>query len=101
MNRVRLAMLAGVFAVGLGLGGSSAQAQYIGGPGPAPGYYSYAPGGGYYYAPPPAPSFYAPRYYAPAPTYRAPARSMNQGRGYPDITGRHDRLARPWLRPLR
>lgn len=104
MNRVRLAMVAGVLAVGgLGLGSSSVQAQYPGGNTATPRYY--APGGGYYggyyYAPQPAPSYYAPRYYAPAPAYRAPARSMSRGRGYPDITGRHDGLARPWLKPLR
>lgn len=101
MNRVRSAMLAGVLAVGgLELGSSSVQAQYPGGNAATTPRY-YAPGGGYYYAPQPAPSYYAPRYYAPAPAYRAPARSMSQGRGYPDITGRHDRLARPWLKPLR
>jgi hypothetical protein len=107
MNRVRLAMLAGVLAtLGLGLGGSLAQAQYMGGyTSTAPrysasglGYYS-----GYYYAPRSASSYLAPRYYAPAPAYQAPARSTGQGQGYStyDPSGRHDGLARPWLKPLR
>lgn len=105
MNRVRLAMMAGVLAFGgLWLGNSSAKAQYMGGnTATAPRFNPSAGGyyGGYYYAPQPAPSYYAPRYYAPSPAYRAPARSMSRGRGYPDITGRHDGLARPWLKPLR
>ncbi len=106
MNRVRLAMLAGVLGFGgLGLGSSSAQAQYMGGTTAAVSPYTAAGGGyygGYYYAPRAAPSYsgYAPRYSTPA--YRVPARSMSRGGGYPhNPSGRHDGLARPWLQPLR
>lgn len=103
MNRVQLAMLAGVLGFGgLGLGNSSAQAQYMGGPPAAAPRYT-AAGGGYYYAPQAAPSYYgyAPRYSAPA--YRVPARGVGQARSYSnyDPSGRHDNLARPWLKPLR
>ncbi len=107
MNRVRLAMLAGVLGFGgLGLGSSSAQAQYMGGTTAAVSPYTAAGGGyygGYYYAPQAAPSYYgyAPRYSTPA--YRAPARGVGRARSYSnyDPSGRHDNLARPWLKPLR
>lgn len=108
MNRMRLLVLSGFMVLGgLGLGASSAKAQYAGGPTAAPRSYA-APGGyyggGYYYAP--APSYYAPRYAAPsyyAPAYTAPAprTTTRGGSGYTDVTGRHDKLARPWLQPLR
>ena len=96
MSRMRSMALPALLALGgLGLWGSSAAAQYVGGgTAYAPGYY-YAPGlgyysSGYYYAPRPAagPYFYA----APAPYYAAPAPSFrssvvvpggSSGRNYP------------------
>jgi hypothetical protein len=105
MTRVRLMALAGALGA-FGFASTSAEAQSMGNA-PAPRY-SYLPGGGYYYggfyyAPQPAPGYYAPRYYAPAPVYRAPASSASRGRNDSDYdpTGRHDGLARPWLKPLR
>ena len=80
MSRMRSMAPPALLALGgLGLWGSSAAAQYVGGgTAYAPGYY-YAPGpgsygSGYYYAPRPAAGFY---YYAPpAPYYAAPAPSL-------------------------
>ena len=87
MSRMRSMALPALLALGgLGLWGSSAAAQYVGGgtayaPGyyytPSPGYYSpgyYAsqrPAAGAYYYAAPAPYYYA----APAPYYTAPAPS--------------------------
>jgi hypothetical protein len=106
MNLMRMSVLVGVLiAGGWGLGGSSSRAQDWGWAVPAP-----APAVRYYYGP----GYYGYGYYpyptAPAaPTYRggfstAPARSHSGGtsasRFAQDYTGRHDGLARPWLRPL-
>src|SRR5262249_26918914 len=73
MSRMRSMVLPALLALGgLGLWGSSAAAQYVGGGTAfAPGY-RYAPG--HYYAPRPAPGLYY--YAAPAPYYVAPARSV-------------------------
>jgi len=74
MNRMRSMALPALSALGgLGLWGSSAAAQYVGGGTPsAPGYY-YAPGpgsygSGYYYVLRPAAG---PYYVAPAPSFRS------------------------------
>ena len=104
MNRVRLMMLVGVLTVGgsvLVAPSVHAQAPSVAAPASAPRYYygwGYNGWGYYYYATAPT-----------APTYRggfftAPARSSSGGtsanRPVQDYTGRHDGLARPWLRPL-
>src|SRR6516164_1426244 len=82
MTRMRSMALPALLALGgLGLRGSSAAAQYVGGvTAYAPGYY-YAPGPvyyapGYYYAPRPAVGLYysptpGPYYAAPGPYYAA------------------------------
>src|SRR4051794_30619956 len=106
MNRMRLMVLSGLMMLGsLGLGTSSAQAQSVGGTTPrTPRYYGAGGGyyGGYYFAPQAAPSYNAPRYSAPAAAYTAPARSPSRSTsGNYDPSGRHDGLARPWLKPLR
>jgi hypothetical protein len=100
MNHIRLSVFVGLIAlVGLGFTARSAQAQYVPQPSGYPTGSYYAPSGGYYYTPQPARTYYAPRFYAPAPAYRSSAGSR---RSVPyDPTGRHDGLARPWLRPLR
>jgi hypothetical protein len=103
MNRLRLTVLSGllVFA-GLSLGASQAMAQIPSGAAPAPRYY-YGPGYsgyGYYYYPtaPTVPTYRGGYYSAPAPSY---SRGTSTSRYPYDPTGRHDNLARPWLRPLR
>lgn len=104
MSLTRTTVLAGVLAVGgLVVGTSAAKAQAPANSAPRY-FYGLGPNGyGYYYYPT-APAM-AP---AAAPTYRggfysAPARSSRRGRSSAvyDPTGRHDGLARPWLRPLR
>jgi hypothetical protein len=103
MNRMRSMMLASVLGA-FGFGTTSAQAQYMGGV-PAPSY-SYAPSAAYYgpgpyVVPQPAPRYYRGYYFsAPAWSYRPSPGSVMHDRvssSY-DPTGRHDRLARPWLR---
>jgi hypothetical protein len=87
----------------IGFGTTSAQAQYMGSA-PAPSYYapsvSYY-GRGYYVAPQPAARYYGNYYFsAPARSYRPSSGSFTRGRvpsSY-DPSGRHDGLARPWLR---
>ncbi|HEV3164211.1 MAG TPA: hypothetical protein VGZ22_09275 [Isosphaeraceae bacterium] len=90
---------AGVLALGLGIGQSSAQAQVAGGSYYAPRYAAPAPyyGPGYYY--PRAYSSSRPVYvnrslngYNPGPVGPGPARDWTSGRSV--------RLAKPWLRPL-
>ena len=78
MTRMRSMALPALLALGgLGLWGSSAAAQYVGGvTAYAPGPVYYAPG--YYYAPRPAVGLYysptpGPYYAAPGPYYAAPA----------------------------
>ena len=96
MSRMRSMALPALLALGgLGLWGSSAAAQYVGGgTAYAPGYY-YTPGygyygSGYYNSPQPAAGLYyypasAPYYAAPAPSFRSwvvvPGGSI--GRDYP------------------
>jgi hypothetical protein len=106
MNRIRVIVLVAVLTVGgLGLAGSSALAQVRSGtaptPAPAARYY-YGPGYngyGYYYYPaaPTAPTYRGGFYTAPAPNFSG---GTSTRRSVPDYTGRHDGLARPWLRPL-
>jgi hypothetical protein len=106
MNRIGVMVLVGGLAVGgLGLTAASAQAQVRGGTAPAlapavryysgPGYYGY----GYYYYPtaPAAPTYRGGIYTAPARSYSG---GTSASRSAQDYTGRHDGLARPWLRPL-
>jgi hypothetical protein len=104
MNRMRMILFAGVLG-GFGFGTTPAQAQsltsvptrrvsYVSSGGYAPGGYSNA-------APQPAPLSYG-RSIAPPPVRsQAPswASTMRHrvGSSY-DPTGRHDGLARPWLR---
>ena len=107
MNRIRLAVLAVVFAVGgWGLVPSSAHAQAPGGAAPTstPRYYygwGYNGWGYYYYPAAPAPAAAPPYrggfYSAPASVYSG---GTSSNRPVEDYTGRHDGLARPWLRPL-
>jgi hypothetical protein len=104
MNRVRMMLFAGVLGA-LGFGTTPAQAQSVTS---APTRrVSYAPSGGYSYggydnaAPQPAPLSYG-RSINPAPVRsHAPSRASTMrhrvGSSY-DPTGRHDGLARPWLR---
>jgi hypothetical protein len=100
MNRIRLMVLAGLFAVsGLGLVASSAQARSGAAPASAPRYYygwGYNGWGYYYY--PTAPTYLGGFFSTPAPSY---PRGSSTSRPAQDYTGRHDGLARPWLRPLR
>jgi hypothetical protein len=103
MNRIRMRVLFGILAVGgLWLAGSSAHAQVRGGTAPTP-----APAVRYYYGP--GYNGYGYYYYPTAPTaltyrggfYTAPSpRGTSTSRSVQDYTGRHDGLARPWLRPL-
>jgi hypothetical protein len=105
MNRVRVLILTGVLAVGgsgFAVVSAQAQAPRAAAPAPAPRPYYYGPGyAGYgyysYSAAPTAPTYRGGFYSAPAPrvSTRTPARRSIQ-----DYTGRHDGLARPWLRPL-
>jgi hypothetical protein len=106
MNRVRMMLLAGVLGA-FGFGTTSAQAQSMGSA-PAPSY-SYVPSAGYYSAgsnviTQPVPRFYGGSVFsAPAWSYRpsrpSPGSFMqNRVSSSYDPTGRHDRLARPWLR---
>jgi hypothetical protein len=105
MNILRKSVLVGALMIGgLGLGTSSAQAQVRGGTAPAPApavRFYYGPGydgyGGSYASVPTAPTYRGGSYSA------APRRSIggaSTGRSVRDYTGRHDGLARPWLRPL-
>ena len=103
MNRMRSVALPALWALGgLGLWGSSATAQYVGGGTPnASGYY-YAPGPGhygpgYYYAPQPTAGPYY--YVAPAPYYATPAPSFRSSVRGPRRVERQE-LSRP-LRPPR
>jgi hypothetical protein len=104
MNRIRVRVLAGVLAVGgLGLAASWAQAQApsVAAPASAPRYYygwGYN-GWGYYYYPtaPTTPTYRGGFYSAPARSYSG---GTSTNRPVQDYTGRHDGLARPWLRPL-
>jgi hypothetical protein len=106
MNRIRMIGLFGILAVGgLWLAVAPAHAQVRGGtaptPSPAPRYY-YGPGPngyGYYYYPAAAtvPTYGGGFYTSPAPTV---SRGASTRRPVQDYTGRHDGLARPWLRPL-
>jgi hypothetical protein len=106
MNILRKSVLVGVLMIGgRGLGTSSAHAQVRSGTTPTP-----APAVRYYYGP--GYNGYGYYYYPTAPTaptyrggfYTAAARSYSGGtpasRSVQDYTGRHDGLARPWLRPL-
>jgi hypothetical protein len=104
MNRVRMILFAGVVG-GFGFGTASAQAQSV--RSTPIRRVSYAPSGSYPYAgsynaaPQPAPLYYG-RVINPAPvqsympswasTTRHPVSASY------DPTGRHDGLARPWLR---
>jgi hypothetical protein len=107
MNRIRVFTLTGVLAVGgLGFAALPAQAQAprvaAPAPAPAPRLYYYGPGyGGYGYysypAAPTAPTYSGGFYSAPAPII---SRGTPARRSVQDYTGRHDGLARPWLRPL-
>jgi hypothetical protein len=104
MNRVRMMLFAGVLGA-LGFGTTPAQAQSVTS---APiRRASYAPSGGYYYggydyaAPQPAPFYYGrPIEPVPVRSYTPSWASTARHRvGYSyDPTGRHDGLARPWLR---
>ena len=81
MNRMRLLVLSGFMVLGsLGLGASSAKAQYAPVPTAAPRYYGANGGyysGGYYYAPRyAAPSYYAPAFYESPSLVKASARSF-------------------------
>jgi hypothetical protein len=104
MNRIRVTLLAGLFgAGGLGLIASSAHAQApsLAAPASSPRYYygwGYN-GWGYYSYPtaPTAPVYRGGFYSAPAPRY---SRGTSTRRPVEDYTGRHDGLARPWIRPL-
>jgi hypothetical protein len=112
MNRMRSVALPALWSLGgLGLWGSSATAQYVGGGTPyAPGYY-YAQGpgyygSGYYYATQPTASPYY--YVAPAPYYAAPAPSLRysvrvlgraSGRNYPAPSDRPVPLRKFGLEP--
>lgn len=108
MNRIRVMVLAGVFAAGgLGIIASSARAQAPGGTAPASTpryYYGWGYNGwGYYYYPtaPPAPTYRGGFYTAPAPartSARASSTAPSTDREWP--TGRNVPLAKPWLRPL-
>jgi hypothetical protein len=104
MNRIRVTVLASVLAAGgLGLVASSAHAQAPSGAAPASApryYYGWGYNGwGYYYYPtaPTAPTYRGGFYSAPARSY---GRGTSTSRRVEDYTGRHDGLARPWLRPL-
>jgi hypothetical protein len=104
MNRVRMMLFAGVLGA-IGFGTTSAQAQIVTS---APVWrVSYAPGGGYYYgwyynvAPQPATPYYG-RSIDPAPVRShtpswASITRDRVGSTY-DPSGRHDGLARPWLK---
>jgi hypothetical protein len=100
MNRVRMMLFAGVLGA-FGFGTTPAQAKSMTS---APTRrVSYAPSGGYYYdaAPPPAPLYYG-RSINPAPVRShtpswASTKRHRVGSSY-DPSGRHDGLARPWLR---
>jgi hypothetical protein len=107
MNRVQMILFvfAGVLGA-FGFGTTPAQAQSVTSA-PAPGY-SYAPRGGYYSyggyyhaAPRPAPHSNG-RFNDPAPVRsRTPSWGSlmrNRFASSYDPTGRHDGLARPWLR---
>ena len=106
MNRMRSMALPALLALGgLGLWGSSAAAQYVGGgTAYAPGYY-YAPGPvyyapGYYYAPRPAAGLYysptpAPYYATPGPYYAAPAPSFRSSVVVPGGSGGWNYPAHP------
>jgi hypothetical protein len=104
MNRIYVTLLTGVLAVsGLGLVASSAHAQApsVAAPASAPRYYygwGYN-GWGYYPYPtaPTAPAFSGGFYSAPARSYSG---GTSTRRPAQDYTGRHDGLARPWIRPL-
>jgi hypothetical protein len=104
MNRIRVTVLASVLTVGvLGLVAPSAHAQAPSGTAPASvPRYSYGwgyNGWGYYYYPtaPTAPTYRGGFYSAPAPSSSG---GTSTNRSVQDYTGRHDGLARPWLRPL-
>jgi hypothetical protein len=106
MNRTRSMMLAAALgAFGFGTTSAQAQTQAMGGV-PAPSY-SYAPSAGYYVPGPYVVTQPAPRYYRGYDVFSAPAWSSRLSPGSVmhdrfsssyDPTGRHDRLARPWLR---
>ena len=100
MNRMRMILFGGVLGA-LGFGTTPAQAQSVKS---APTRrVSYAPSGGYYYTatPQPAPLSYG-RSINPAPVRsHTPSWASTMwhrvGSSY-DPTGRHDGLARPWLK---
>jgi hypothetical protein len=104
MIRIRSLVFAGIFAVvGFGLVASSARAQAPSSATPAstPRYYygwGYNGWGYYYYPTAPAAATFRGGFYS------APARSYDRGTSTShlpqDYTGRHDGLARPWIRPL-
>jgi hypothetical protein len=104
MNRVRMILIAGVLGA-FEFGTTPAQAQSVTS---APTRrVSYAPSGGYSYggysnaAPKPAPIYHG-RSIDPAPVRPhtpSPASTIRHRAGYLyDPSGRHDGLARPWLR---
>jgi DNA-binding beta-propeller fold protein YncE len=104
MNRVRMILFAGVLGA-FGFGTTPAQAQSV--TSTPTRRVSYAPSGGYYYggysnaAPQPAPLYYG-RSIDPAPVRShtpswASTMRHRVGSSY-DPSGRHDGLARPWLR---
>jgi hypothetical protein len=104
MNRIRVTVLAGLLAVGgLGLVAPSAHAQAprVAAPASAPRYYYGwgSNGWGYYYytTAPTAPTYLGGFYSAPARSY---SRGSSTSHLPQDYTGRHDGLARPWIRPL-
>jgi hypothetical protein len=100
MNRFHLTVLSCLVVFGtIGLAASPSRAQdnYMS----RPTYVVAArePVSRYDYAPPRAPTYFAPRYPAPARVYQ-PVAPRASAWSY-DPTGRHDRLARPWLQSSR
>jgi hypothetical protein len=104
MNRVRLILFAGVLGA---FGFVTTQAQAQSATSAPTRRVSYAPSGDYHYggydnaAPPPAPQYYG-RPIDPAPVRsHTPSRASTMrhrvGSSY-DPSGRHDGLARPWLK---
>jgi hypothetical protein len=100
MSRIRLTILSGFVAIGtLGFEASPSRAQDRYSSGPTYVVAERGPVSGSSIAPTQAPAHSATRYLAPARTYHAAAPSVPAW-NY-DPSGRHDRLARPWLRSSR